>query len=166
MPSHTVENKKAKIIKASTMLQAKIGRGPLDPKTVQRCQDVIDSNQVDFSPLAKEYLNRLDAVLKKVQDGTLGKQAAIGSITEPVVQLKGHAALFGYELAGTLANIMMGFLESIDSLDSDVIQIVDAHHQTLKSIIHNEMKGDGGPHGEMLKRELMQACRRYHSKKK
>jgi hypothetical protein len=166
MSSQPGETKKAKVIKASTLLQAKIGRGPLDENTIKRCQEVLDKNEIDFAPLADSYLTRLLGVIKKAESGALDKTAAIQAMIEPVMQLKAHAAIFRYPLVGNLANIMMGFLESIGELDENVIKIVEAHHQTLRSIIMKEMKGDGGEAGKMLEKELMQACNRYHAKKK
>ena len=157
--------KKARMIKASTMLQAKVGLGPLDPKVITRCQSIIDNNKIDFVPVAQECLTRLQAVIKKAQAGTIDKTTAVEALTEPVMQLKAHASLFHYPLVGTLAGIMMGFLESINQLDKNVIEIVDAHHQTLKSIVNNKIEGTGGKQGEMLKAELYDACRRYYAKK-
>lgn len=157
--------KKSRTVKASTMLQAKVGLGPLDPKVISRCQDVIDNNTVDFAPMAKECLTRMQGIIKKAQAGTLNKTAAVTAMTEPVMQLKAHASIFRYALVGNLAGIMLGFLESIEEMDKDVIAIVDAHHQTLKSIVNNKMEGNGGKAGEQLKAELYDACRRYYAKK-
>jgi hypothetical protein len=159
------EAKKAKIIKASNTLQSKVGLGSLDPKVVSRCQEVIDNNKVDFAPIAKECLTYLQSIIKKVQAGTINKKVAVEAMTEPVMQLKAHASLFHYDLVGTLAGIMLGFLEAIDEIDNDVLRIVDAHHQTLKSIIINKLEGNGGKAGEQLKSELYDACRRYYAKK-
>jgi hypothetical protein len=158
--------KKARIIKASTLLQAKVGLGPLDEKTLRRCQDVMDNNKVDFAPLAREDLNRLYTVIRQAQDGDMNRNEAARAITGPVMRLKAHASLFRYPLIGALANIMLGFLESLTEMDKDALEIVDAHHQTLKSIVINRMEGEGGSFGTMLKEELTEACKRYHAKKK
>ena len=58
-----------KVIKASTNLQTKVGTGPLDEKTIERCQDVMDNNDVDFAPLAMEYLNKLEEAITAVKSG-------------------------------------------------------------------------------------------------
>lgn len=158
--------KKGRVIKASTLLQAKVGLGPLDQKVLRRCQDVMDNNKVDFTPLAREYLRKLEGAVKDTRDGLFNRNKAVQMMTEPVMQLKAHASMFKYTLIGTLANIMLSFLESIREIDDDVLEIVEAHHKTLKTIVSKKMEGDGGEHGKTLQDELNQACQRYHAKKK
>lgn len=164
MPGETADSKKVRVIKANTMLQAKVGKGPLDEKAVRRCQEVMDANKVDFAPLAREYLARLDDAVRQAREGLLSRERAVQSMTEPVMQLKAHASMFRYTLIGALANIMLGFLESAETIDEDAIDIVEAHHKTLKAIIANKMEGDGGVRGEKLKAELKDACARYYAR--
>lgn len=156
--------KKAKIIKADYSLLAKVGSGPLDEKLVQRCQKVMDSNTVDFTPLANEFLEKLKAAINDTKSGKLSKDKAIEAMSGPVMQLKGNAATFRYELIGNLANVMLSFLESITVLDDDVLAIVDAHHKTLSAIVLKKMSGTGGSSGKLLEDELKGACKRYFSR--
>jgi len=86
-------------------------------------------------------------------------------MTQPVMELKANARMFKYGLVSSLANIMLGFLESIEKLDKDAIEIVSAHQKTLHAIISREMKGDGGEYGVLLEKELRDAIRRYFSKR-
>ncbi len=162
----SAEEKKARMIKATTILQAKVGLGPLDEKLLERAKDVMENNKVDFAPLAKEYLSQLYDVMKRVHAGELSRDAAVEAMNAPVMQLKAHASMFRYTLIGQLANIMMSFLESVSVIDDDVVEIVEAHHRTLKTIVIKKMEGDGGPAGEQLKAELNDAVKRYRGHKK
>ena len=157
-------NKKARVIKASRMLQAKIGPGPLDMDMIKECQKIIDDNDVDFGPLAKEQLALLNTGVENALKGEGEHTALIAGIVEPVMQIKANASMFKYDLLGRLANIMLNFLETIENLDKDVLEIVKAHHNTLTLIINSEMKGDGGPAGAQLEKELKDACKRYFAK--
>jgi hypothetical protein len=154
------------VIKANMALQAKVGAGPLDEKVVERCQEVIDNNTVDFAPLAMEYLNSLEAAIQKAKSGGVNIKQATEEMTAPVMQLKANATTFKYNLIGNLANIMLSFLEGVKELDNDVIAIVGAHHQTLKAIVLKKMSGDGGAVGKTMEEELKGACARYFSKRK
>lgn len=158
--------RKARVIKANTILQAKVGLGPLDDKVLGRCQDVMENNKIDFSPVAKEYLAMLADTITMTREGKLSHNDAIQAMANPVMQLKAHASMFHYTLVGKLANIMLSFLESVETIDNDVIDIVDAHHKTLKTIISKRLSGDGGNGGETLKAELIEVIRRYNSKRK
>ena len=156
---------KAKVIKANYRLQQKVGAGPLDLKTVIQSQNVIDTNQVDFVPLGLAILKKLEAGLTQARAGETSVKDMKQILTTPVMELKANATTFHYTLIGTLANIMLNFLEAITVLDKDAIDIVRAHHDTLHMIIVRKMRGTGGDAGNILTRELQQACDRYYHKK-
>ena len=160
----SLENEKARTIKANRMLQAKVGMGPIDEKLVEKSQKLIENNKVDFAPMAKEYLDALEATIKEAREGKKDDQTLLQESIEPVMQLKANAAMFDYVLVGNLANIMMNFLETVEAVDKDVIDIADAHWKTLTLIIGNEMKGDGGQFGKELTGELKDACKRYFAR--
>lgn len=148
------------------MLQAKVGSGPLDAQKVEACQQVIDNNDVDFAPMAKDILGRLSKAIDEARAGNIELEQAIQDMTQPVMELKANAALFRYDLIGNLANVMLSFLESVKTLDKTVIEIVDAHHKTLTAIVMKKMQGDGGKYGKQLEQELKDACLRYFQKKR
>ncbi len=159
---------KSKVYQANTILKQRIGSGPMNPEIVKRAQQVLDENKIDFSPLGFEFLEKLDTILKGIEskenDASLDEQKQ--ELTRPVMELKANAAFFNYPLIGNLANIMLGFLETIDELDTDAISIVRAHHGTLNQIIQRKMVGDGGEHGKVFMEELQNACNRYYNKRK
>lgn len=150
-----------KIIKANKSLQAKVGTGPLDERTVERCQAVMDNNDVDFTPLGMQFLNELKEATQKAKSGEVDLKQSVQDMTEPVMQLKANAKTFRYTLVGNLANVMLSFLEAIQEMDDGMIEIVDAHHKTLTAIIMKKMQGDGGEYGKQLEDELKSACKRY-----
>ena len=160
------ENKKPRVIKANYILQAKVGSGPLDEKVVKECQKVLDNNNVDFAPMAKQFLDKLENAIEKAKNGEVKFDEAVNLMTLPVMELKANAAIFKYDLIGNLANVMLSFLESVKELDKTVIEIVSAHHKTLHAIVANKMKGDGGQNGKKLEQELKDACKRYFQSKK
>lgn len=159
------DKKNVRTIKASRLLQAKVGIGPVDEKKIARSQKLIDENDVDFKPLAQEYLDELDRAIRAAREGKGDSKALIDGLIPPVMQIKANASIFGYALIGSLANVMLNFLETIDAIDKDVIEIVEAHQKTLNLIIANGMKGAGGAFGKELTTELKEACKRYFAKR-
>lgn len=157
-----------KIHEAQAILQQKAGKGPFDPDLIKKAQEYIEENDVDFTPLGFEFLNNLKNVLQQAE--TSKTAATINeyqeSLIKPVMELKANAAIFHYPLIGDLANIMLDFLESIEILDGDAIEIVKAHHDTLSAIIKNRMKNEeGAQQGAPFVTELKEACARYHRKR-
>ena len=154
-----------RVFKASYDLQSKVGKGPLDEDTVRRCQAVLDREASGFEDLAGDILDRLELAIEKARLGKHNENDLIEAMTQPVMELKANARMFKYGLVSSLANIMLGFLESIEKLDKDAIEIVSAHQKTLHAIISREMKGDGGEYRVLLEKELRDAIRRYFSKR-
>ncbi len=156
----------SKVYKANYMLQSKIGSGPIDAEIVEQAQKVMDENTVDFAPLAKEFLDKLQQAVEHARGGEQSMDEMIAEMTGPVMQLKANAGTFNYDLIGNLANIMLSFLEGIKEMDKNAIEIVAAHHTTLTAIVNNKMKGDGGDYGRQMEQELKDACKRYFASKK
>lgn len=156
---HTFE-----IIKADFTLQGKTGKGPLNPEIVKRCQTVIENNDFDFAPLAKDILAQLKTEITNLETANPNNKAPITKqIRAKVMELKANAGLFKYELVSTLATIMLHFLEEIEKFDQDVMDIISAHQTTISLIIKKEIKGNGGDHGHLLEKELLDACQRYRN---
>lgn len=160
--------KKAKTISPSMVLKQKIGAGPLDPQLVERAQRVIEENNIDFAPLGLQFLTELSESLDNVEAHLNADkfESQKRMLTEPVMELKANATIFHYSLVGNLAEIMLSFLESISEIDKDALSIVRSHHDSLKAIISNKMKGDGGSDGKIMMTELQDACSRYYKKRK
>lgn len=162
----TPEEGKARVYKASRMLQQKIGTGPLNEADIERMQMAMDTNEVDFAPLGQKFLDELEAALTRAKKEDLDFAEKKSILTAPVMQLKANAAIFHYHLIGNLANVMLSFLEAIKELDKDALEIVAAHHTSLKAIIQKRISGAGGESGKMMVQELKDACARYYAKKK
>ena len=158
--------KRAKIIRPNYLLKAKVGHLTPNKETITKCQNVIDKNDVDFTPYAKDMLQKLEKTIEKAKSGELTKDQSKAQMAEHVMQLKANAPMFGYELVGNLANIMLNFLEQIKWLDQHVIEIVTAHHKTLSLIFIKNMRGDCGEIGKRFEKELKDACARYFNEVK
>lgn len=155
------KNPKVRIFRASYELRARVGVGPVPEQTLIDCQQVIDRNEFDFTPLARELLENLSQTIRKARAKEISENEALHRMTEIVMQLKANASTFHYRLVGNLAQVMLGFLESLTHIDANAVEIVEAHQKTLLAIVEKRMTGDGGPYGRQLQQELIQACERY-----
>lgn len=162
-----MSQKKTKTYSASNELKKKIGSGPLNDAMVKRAQKAIEENEVDFTPLGLQFLNELKEALESVEQdkNPHNFEAQKTNLTKPVMELKANATIFHYALIGSLANIMLSFLETIETIDKDAISIVRGHENTLRAILMKKMKGDGGEHGATMVKELKDACNRYYKKR-
>ncbi len=159
------ETNTPKVHKANYDLQKKVGKGNINADALDKAQIAMEKSSEDFEPLAMGFLNRLKIGIEAAQKGQGTNDELIQGMTSPVMELKANAKMFKYDLVSSLANIMLGFLETINRLDKDAVDIVAAHHQTLNLIVIKKMKGDGGEHGKLLQSELRDAVHRYFARR-
>ena len=119
-----------RIIRATNLLRSKIGTGKISPEVIQECQKVIEENDIDFSPLAREFLDSLAQTIRLTRAREISEQQAVERMAGCVMQLKANAAVFHYRLVGNLAQVMLGFLENLTHIDDNALEIVDAHLKT------------------------------------
>ena len=154
-------------IKPPNILKQKVGNGGLDESLLEKAQNYIANNDINFTPMATEMLDRLDKAIEKGRKSKdLDKDAILGEMIYPIMQLKGNGGMFRYQLVSDVADIGLQFLETVEEFNNDVLDVIAAHAQTIKIIIKNQLMGDGGKAGYELVKELHKASQRYFSKYK
>ena len=158
--------RKAEVIVPQNILKAKVGYGGLSEAILDKAEDLIKYNTVDFAPLAELYLQSL---LKAIHDakGAIGSSVSDHSFIEilhPTMQLKANGGMFHYPLVTEVAHKLLQFIEVIDRIDDDAIEIMLAFHTTIRAVVLGRVEGGGGRHGEILLAELEKACFRYFEK--
>lgn len=166
MNATTNSSDEAKRIKANLDLQKKVGTGSIDEKKVERAQEVIKNNKVDFAPIAKPHLDELSKAIK----ASLGlknpqnEKEILESYITPIMNIKANAATFNYSLISGLAGTVLTFLEDTKKYDKKVVQIVDLLYKTILLILARKMSGDGGMEGKALLGAFYDVCQKTMKK--
>ena len=155
---------KAKFHTPQNSLRLKAGYGGIDPKVMDRAEEYIEKNDVDFTDIAKSILERLDKAVEAIRRDGHGSKEDINRMVAPIMEMKANGAMFKYGLLSDVADIILDFLENAENLDDDALAIVDIHRKTFAIIINGRLKGTGGVQGDVLIKELDDACARYHKK--
>lgn len=158
--------RKAEFYTPPNHLKLKVGNGGLTENILNKAQALLENNSVDFTPLAEMYL---DAMMKGIEqartpNASLNKETIISAILFPGMQLKANGGMFQYELVTHIADRFIQFMEVIDTVDNDALEIIIAFHTTIRAVILGRIKGDGGKRGEELMTALVEACHRYFEK--
>lgn len=156
--------KKVKFHTPQNTLRLKAGYGGMDPVVMDRAETFIQTNDVDFTAIAKAMIDRLDRAFEAARATNNRSPEAIDRMISPIMELKANGAMFKFSLLSEVANIALDFLENIDHLNDDGFEIVAIHRRTLQIILKNQLRGSGGPQGTALIKELNEACARYHKK--
>ena len=164
MTDKSKPKKKAKFHTPQNALRSKAGYGGIDPKVLARAEAYIENNDVDFTDIAKDILVRLDKAVAAIRHDENRSKEGINRMVAPVMEMKANGAMFQYGLLTDVADILLDFLENADNLDDDAMAIVDIHRKTFSIIINGCLKGTGGVQGDILIKELDEACARYYKK--
>jgi hypothetical protein len=91
-------------------------------------------------------------------------EPAIANIIYPAMQLKANGGMFHYQLVTKIADKLIQFMEVIEGLDKDALEIITAYQTTIRAVIQGRITGDGGRYGDELIEALNEACMRYFDK--
>lgn len=159
----------ATFIMPPNIIKGKVGTGGLNEKVLKRAQKLLETHTADFAPLADIYLSRMMEGIEaaeKVDKNEYNLEDLISAILLPCVQLKANGAMFHYQLITRIADRFVQFMEVVERLDTETLEIARAYHSTIKIVVAGKIKGDGGKQGDALVEELNNACMRYFEKHK
>lgn len=158
----------AEFIKPPNLIKAKVGTGGLSDTILDRAQKLLENTTVDFAPLADIYLASMmkGIVRARKPEPEDDNEFLIAGVLYPCAQLKANGGMFHYPLVTRIADRFVQFLEVVDQIDIDALEIAEAFHTTIKLVITSKIKGDGGAHGNELVEALNDACMRYFEKNK
>lgn len=156
--------KKANIIKASYRLMQKVGMGPVSAEILAECDKFIRDNDIDFQPWAKACMTDLEEALERaMMYGSNLNEMIRQDMISPIMQLKASGAMFQNAPLSQLAGALLHFLESIPSLDQDVVAIVKANETVLNAFLADKAKGMTPAKAQLIS-ALQDACNRYAAK--
>jgi hypothetical protein len=75
-------------------------------------------------------------------------------------ELEGAASSFGYPLASYIAASLQRFIAHRSDKSDRAVEEIELHVDALARIFADDLKGDGGEHGE----ELVETCKRWNRK--
>ncbi len=160
----------ATFVMPPNIIKGKVGTGGLSEKVLKRAQRLLETHTADFTPLADLYLERMMQGIEeaeKVENNNEDNlEDLITAILLPCVQLKANGAMFHYQLITRIADRFVQFMEVVERLDNETMEIARAYHSTIKIVVAGKIKGDGGKQGDALVEELNNACMRYFEKHK
>lgn len=158
--------RRAEFVRPPNLLKSKVGAGGLSEEILARAQETLERNSLDFHPLADMYLTALSAAIDHARGIRPGEdhESYIVAMLYPTMQLKANGGMFHYPLVTQLAHKQVQFLEVIEKIDPDVIELILAFMTSIQAIMAGQITSDGGPRGRELVAALDEACRRYFHK--
>lgn len=146
-------------------MKQKVGSGGIPEHVLERGQRYLESNPIDFSPYALDFMKRLQVICKAGREGKSGEAApSLREITQIIMQLKANGSMFHYQLLSMISDVLLRFMENVKTVDADFLDIMEVYMHILKVVIDKRLTGNGGTEGYALTDELNRACERYNHK--
>lgn len=160
------QRRKAEFFTPPNTIKAKVGSGSLSENILTKAQALLENNTVDFRPLGEMYLDTLSKAIEQARTppAELDGESVITALLYPAMQLKANGGMFHYQLITSIADKLIQFLEVIQTIDHDALEIILAFHTTIRAILLGQIKGNGGMRGAELMQALVDACYRYFEK--
>ncbi len=161
----TASEKKARLINLENSLKQKVGSGGIPAHLIQEAQQYIEGNPIEFKDEGSKVILDIQKLLEEFETAPQAQRPVLlEKLIERVMLLKASGTMFHYELVSMIADVLLDFLETVKTVNPDVLEIIDAHNEIISMAFSREMKGSGGKEGVALSRELFKACARYYEK--
>jgi hypothetical protein len=153
----------AQFIDYNNDLKQKVGNGGLSDDILNKAQAVIEENRVDFVPMAQKFLSALREAINTAEEmgNHIESAPIITAMINPTMHLKANGGMFNYSLVSQIAARLIHFLEVIEDMDEDAIEVVKGFYTALRALVIGQVRGEGGKSGEELYNALNEACYRY-----
>ena len=132
------------------------GDGParMDPALIEKAESVVKALEDDFPVWADEYLDRMRDALDLAAADPSTTETEIQGLFTLVMDLKGQAGSFGYQMLTELGDLLKSYTEDLTELDNRSNQIIAAHIDAMQAALRQRIKGDGGDVGRQIVADL------------
>ncbi len=150
-----------KLVAPENALKKKVGTGGFSATVLAKAQDNLDKNDIDFRPMATEYITLLGEVLKGIASGDIKPEETIDQIMFPLMQLRAQGSLFKYPSITKISHILIDCMETIKSTDKDILEIIEAYKKSVQAMLALQLKDENNKAVKELCDALLAACGRY-----
>ena len=151
------------IMAATRLLQGKIGRGKIARDRIDDGEFIIKQARAsqkseEFLVAHMEEVGKLTSELKdKPQDLKVSEE-----IEKSIMRFKGNISMFSNDKCAELAAVMLRWIESVEAIDQDVLDVLDGYQVTLGQIQSKILSDEKVV--TVIINEMQAACERYFDK--
>jgi hypothetical protein len=142
------------VIHPPNKIKARVGTGGkgMDPALLARAEAAAAKAQegVDFPAQALPQLARAAEVVALLASDRENQAKHLATIFNIVHDLRGVGGNFGYPLVTRIGSMLCRFLEGRTSVSLAEIDVLRALVDTMRGVVTNKLRGDGGAVGQEL----------------
>ncbi len=152
---------KLEVINPPNNLKQKVGTGgagAVDLEALERAEQVIAGMTDNYLEWVAEDLKKIDEAYAKLAAATGDRKKEMEAVFHISHDIKGQGGSFGYDLMTAIANELCRLIEKAEKIGDAEVEAVKLHIASLKLVIGEDMKGQGGKAGEKMLAGLQQVC--------
>lgn len=149
-------------------LKAKVsvgGAGAVDEEALLRAEQAIENMADEYLEWVQQDIIRIETACTELKASVqIDRAEKLQEVFHVAHDIKGQGGSFGYNLMTLIGNQLCRLIDKADSDDPHLIDVIDVHVETMKLIIANKLKGDGGRDGELMLAGLQKVCEKILGK--
>ncbi len=134
------------------------GSGAIDPEAIEKAEEAIASMADSYLDSVAEDIRKIDEAFEKLKVATGDRKEELMGVFQTALILKGQGGSFGYDLMTTIGNELCRLIEKLDKAGPKEVEAIKLHINSMKLVIGNDIKGDGGETGKEMLTGLQQVC--------
>lgn len=111
-------------------LKHKLGHGGFNPRNIEKAEKRLVAARREFPVIARRELHVINASLLALYDPT----HLLKEIFAAAVDLKANGGLFHYDVIAAIADSLIGFTETLNTIDADSLTIIQLHYDALQLV--------------------------------
>jgi chemotaxis protein histidine kinase CheA len=144
------------MIQPANALRLKVGGGRLgaiDPAAIAKAEAALKSLAGNFTQWLADEISKLDAARQQVKaEGATSEN--MENLYLRAHDLKGLGTTYGYQLITRIAGSLCRMIDDRDKRAQVPMELVDAHIDSIKAAVRDDIKSDDHPVGRLLVEEL------------
>lgn len=128
---------------------------------IENSQQVINKTQKDFLKWVENDLKTLENAYLALTKNQAGDKENLIEVKRAAFSVKAQAGTFGFDLGSAVAKSLYDFCEGQYKEDPSHLIIICKHLDTLKTIFHHGVVGDGGKVGGAVHSALGKLIKKY-----
>ena len=125
------------------------GGGAISEAMLQKANQVIEELTASFVDLLRIEIDKM-VTLSQDAKTAADKSALVEQIFEVSHDLRGQASTFDFPLVTRIGSSLCRFTEAADLSDARAQEVIDAHINSMKLVVTEGMRGDGGAAGQKI----------------
>jgi CheY-like chemotaxis protein len=130
--------------------------------TIVKIQKELDEWNDDFMKWTNEYIGQINRRIAAAAAKDAGsRRADFSEINRISHELRGQGGIFGYPLVSAVAKSLFELTKDTLDRSDECLQLIKDHVGTLRAVLRDEVRGDGGQVGIEIIKALRQANAKF-----